>query len=460
MTLNHKANTHIRPGLTGLTVASRLTEDSSISVLVIESGQDAHDDRRVNDVRTYGQAFHTELDHNLTSAPVYWQNGKQLELVAGNMLGGSGSLNGASWTKGAKSQYDLLPLLTGDDSWGWESFNKYMLRAEDFHKPTEDQEKVGAKYEPAYHGEGGPVEVSFPPGIFKTGQHEALMASMKVWEGMEIDADAADGDPRGATIIPNMVGDNEKQHRSSPFTAYAEKQVQERGNFHILTGQRVTEIQWKEGEEVVAEGVHFQGCPNCELYSVKAEKEVLLAAGSLQSPQILELSGVGDRQVLEKAGVKVKMELNGVGKHMQEQTKNTIVHDAKSFQYDGTGPPSAIVYPDTEQIFKDNTSATYDYVMSTLPDYAKDLDSRGLVTSSEATLTILKAQVNNLFKDKSPAAEIFFAMLPGKTGIGIDLWNLIVLSRGTAHIHSNNCWDRKCSPSLIQHPFQLPNSSA
>jgi choline dehydrogenase len=79
-------------GLTGLTVASRLTEDPNISVAVIEAGEDKHLDPRVYDVRTYGEAFGTELDTNLTSTPVVWQNNTNLQLVAGHMLGGSDSL--------------------------------------------------------------------------------------------------------------------------------------------------------------------------------------------------------------------------------------------------------------------------------------------------------------------------------------------------------------------------------
>ncbi|KAK5688442.1 hypothetical protein LTS10_000420 [Elasticomyces elasticus] len=77
-------------GLTGLTVASRLSEDPDIHVLVIEAGGDDHNDPRVYDVRTYGQAFDTHLDWNITSTPVPWQNNTRLDLVAGRTLGGSG----------------------------------------------------------------------------------------------------------------------------------------------------------------------------------------------------------------------------------------------------------------------------------------------------------------------------------------------------------------------------------
>ncbi|KAK3075191.1 hypothetical protein LTR53_001722 [Teratosphaeriaceae sp. CCFEE 6253] len=442
-------------GLTGLTVASRLTEDPRISVLVIEAGEDRHNDPRVYDIRTYGQAFTTELDWNLTSTPVLWQNDTGLELVAGRMLGGSGSLNGASWTKGPSSQYDLLPLLIGDDSWAWEPFNQYMLAAEHFNLPEELEIERGARYNSAFHGESGPVQVSFAAGIFAEPQLEALEASQKVWKGLQRDADAADGNVTGATIIPNMVETDESQNRSSPFTAYIQHQIERRNNLLILTGHRVTKINWKDCEGVVASGVTFQASRDGETYTVKTKREILLAAGSLQSPQILELSGVGDPGILAAAGVPLKKAAPGVGKHMQEQTKNSLYLTPQSLEYKGSGPPSAIAFPDVHML-KDNASATYDYVMATLPSYAAELEKKGLVVSAQATQTIIEAQVNNLFVDNAPAAEIFFTITPGTDQLGIDLWNLIVLARGTCHIHSNDSWDRPLvEPSYFGHELDL-----
>ncbi|KAI7216681.1 GMC oxidoreductase [Hortaea werneckii] len=443
-------------GLTGLTVASRLSEDPNISVLVIEAGYDNHNDPRVYDVRTYGEAFESELDWNITSTPVPWQNETGLLLVAGRTLGGSGSINGASWTKGPASQYDVLPLLTGDDSWGWKGLNEYMLIAENFNLPEPREIASGAMYDPAYHGQGGPVEVSFAAGIFEKPQQDALEASYKVWEGLERIDDAAAGEVNGATIIPNMVVTDESQNRSSPFTAYAMHQVEQRDNFMILTGQRVTEIVWKEGDDMVAEGVHFQGCRDCDINFVKADREVLLSAGSLQSPQILELSGVGDPDVLEAAGVPLKKAAPGVGKHMQEQTKNSVVQNAQEMEYEGSGPPSGIAFPNVHQLLKDNSSATYDYVMETLPGYCQELQDKGLVANAKATHTILEAQVNNLFKQNAAASEVFFTVSPGTGQLGIDLWNLIVLARGTAHISSNNSWDRPTvEASYFGHPLDM-----
>ncbi|KAF2170222.1 GMC oxidoreductase [Zasmidium cellare ATCC 36951] len=446
-------------GLTGLTVASRLTEDPSVSVLVIEAGYNNFNDSRVNDVRAYGQAFDSELDHSIYSTPVSWQNGEELLLVTGKTLGGSGSLNGASWTKGAKSQYDLLPFLTGDDSWGWDDFNDYMLKAENFHEPTQEQHQVkGANFDSLYHGSGGPVQVAFGAGMFGGTQIPALEASEKVWSNFSRNSDAASGLVNGGTVIPNMVDVEDNQNRSSPFTAYAQHQLEQRNNFLILTGHRVTEIVWKEGQDLIAEGVHFQASKNSTVHFAKANREVLLAAGSLQSPQILELSGVGDPDVLNAAGIATKHSLQGIGKNMQEQTKNTLTFTAKNgTDFNGTGPPSAISFVTAQQLLRNDSAAWYNSVKANLTSYAQTLEEAGLVTNATATATILSAQLDNLFNTvDSAAAEIFFTITPTTNQVGIDNWNLIVLSRGTAHIQSNSAWDHPIvEPSYFHHPLDL-----
>nr|POE80004.1 glucose oxidase [Quercus suber] len=453
-------------GLTGLTVASRLSENPDISVLVIEAGQDNHLDPHVYDVRTYGDAFSTDLDHNLTSTPVCAQKGTGLPLVAGKTLGGSGSINGASWTKGAASQYDILPLLNGDESWTWEAFNKFMLAAEHFNPPGEELEQVKrAQYNQSCHGEGGPVQVSFAQGIFGSTQGPALEASEKVWTNFSRTADMAAGIVQGATIIPNMLDSDSSQNRSSPFTAYAQRQTQERENFFILTGHRVIELVWKDctaGMDCttpVSNGVKFQAFPNSEVHFTIATQEVLLAAGSLQSPQILELSGIGHPDILENAGIPLKYASLGVGKHMQEQTKNTVSFTPISSDFDGTGPSTAVAFPTIQQILgASNSSTTYASIVASLPAYASSLASQKLVVNSTATELVLRAQLADLFSPTTPpaAAEIFYTISPTNGLVGADLWNLIVLSRGTVHIQSRDPWTHPTiDPQYFAHPLDL-----
>lgn len=192
-------------GLTGLTTASILSQGPSISVLVIEQGYDQSAHPYTYDVRTYGQAFaNPDFDHAFQSTPIPWRNGETLPLVAGKMLGGSGSLNGASWTKGPKTQYDALPMLTGDDSWGFKEFNKYMLRAEKFNEPNETMIAKGSQWIGEYHGYDGHVDVSFAAGMFGYVQSKSIAAAQKLW-GLKVNKDAASGTVNGVTTIPNML---------------------------------------------------------------------------------------------------------------------------------------------------------------------------------------------------------------------------------------------------------------
>jgi choline dehydrogenase len=453
-------------GLTGLTVASRLSENPSIKVLVIEGGQDNHNDPRVYDVRTYGQAFESDLDYNMTSTPISWRNGTKLPMAAGKTLGGSGSINGASWTKGPKTQYDLLPLLTGDESWGWDGLNQYMFGAEHFYAPSNELKSKGADYNGSKHGFSGPVKVSFAQGMFGSIQQPALNASQQVW-GLEHVDDAASGVVNGVTTIPNMVQPDQSQNRSSPYTAYILGEPQQRDNLVILTGHRAVEIRWSnnctEAEPnciLTADGVYYQADRNSERLFVKATREVLLAAGAMQSPQLLELSGVGDPSILNKAGVPVHKTLMGVGKNLQEQTKNTITYTPKSDDFDGSGPPSAIAFPNVHQLLGNMSSAVHADTLANLASYAAGLEAQGLVANATATHEILKYQVANLFNQSEAAAEIFFT-LAAKTEfapatVGADLWNLIVLARGTIHITSNNSFDLPdVEPSYFGHPLDL-----
>lgn len=453
-------------GLTGLTVASRLSENPWIRVLIIEGGQNNHNDPRIYDVRTYGQAFESDLDYNMTSTPIPWRNGTKLPMAAGKTLGGSGSINGGSWTKGPKTQYDLLPLLTGDESWGWDGLNQYMLGAEHFYAPSNELKAKGADYDGHKHGFSGPVPVAFAQGMFGSIQQPALNASQQVW-GLERVADAASGTVNGVTTIPNMVQPDKSQNRSSPYTAYILGEPEQRANLVILTGHRAVEIRWSnnctEAEPdcvLTADGVYYQATRDSERLFVKATREVLLAAGSMQSPQLLELSGVGDPAILNKAGVPVRKALMGVGKNLQEQTKNTITYTPKSDDLDGSGPPSAIAFPNVHQLLGNQSSAVHAETLASLGSYAANLEARGLVANATATHEVLKYQVENLFNQSEAAAEIFFTLAAATDSapatVGADLWNLIVLARGTIHITSNNSFDLpEIEPSYFGHPLDL-----
>lgn len=410
-------------GLTGLTAASLISEDPSVSVLVVEAGSDRHDDPRVYDVRTYGEAFDTELDYGFQSTPIPWREGKTLSLVAGKMLGGSGSLNGASWTKGPKSQYDLLPVLTGDESWSFENFNKYMLRAEHFNAPAPSEVAKGARFSLSHHGTQGPVQVSFAKGMFETLQLDAINASQSLWNGLEINTDAASGIVNGVTTIPNMVDPDLTQNRSSPYTAFIQGRADRRPNLTILTGHRVIGINWESAaSQLRASSVQIQQGPASTPFTIHADREVLLACGSMQSPALLELSGVGDPAVLEPLGISVVKRMPAVGRHFQEQTKNTVTFQPRSAAFHGSGPPSAIAFPNLQQVLGPALAEqSYHETLASLDAHARFLQEGGFIANATAYVPVLRAQVDNLFLQKEAAVEIFYTITPSTGTVGIDL---------------------------------------
>lgn len=445
-------------GLGGLTVASLLSEDPEVSVLVIEQGYDQSSNPMVYDVRAYGEAFnHPELDFAFQSTPISWRNDETLSLVAGKMLGGSGSLNGASWTKGPRSQYDMLPMLTGDDSWSFENFNKWMLKAEKFSSPNATEVAKGARFIDECHGRNGLVDVSFASGMFGTVQLDAINASQSLWPGMKVNADAASGIVNGVTTVPNMLHPTIEQNRSSPYTAYVLDGAPHRDNLHILLGHRVTSIIWDDtsAENLVATGVTFQHSSTSELLTVYADREVLLAAGSMQSPQLLELSGIGDPAILEPLGIPVVKAIPQIGRNFQEQTKNTVTFKPRSTMFNGTGPPSAIAFPNAQQVLGHGLAEqSFEESLAGLSKWAKHLEDAGFIMNATSYLPILEAQLRNI--QTEAAVEIFFTVTPATGTVGIDLWNLIILSRGSIHIQSTDPWKQPLvNPAYFDHPLDL-----
>lgn len=156
------------------------------------------------------------------------------------------------------------------------------------------------------------------------------------------------------------------------------------------------------------------------------------------------------------------MAASGVGKHLQDQTKNSLYYDiAPGKSIDGSGPPTAVAFPNVEQILKNNMPTTYDHVMSTLKQHAAILEAKGYVANKEATLMTLKAQLDNLFTDKAAAVELFFGISPEIGQVAVDAWNLIVMSRGTAHIKTNNSLGHPIvDPNYFGHPLDLALQTA
>lgn len=175
----------------------------------------------------------------------------------------------------------------------------------------------------------------------------------------------------------------------------------------------------------------------------------------MQSPQLLELSGVGDPAILQGLGIPVVKAMPQVGRNFQEQAKNTITFRPKSTQFEGTGPPSAIAFPNAQQVLGiDLAQKSYHEALTQLPAWAQYLEYSGFIRNATSYLPILEAQLENI--QTEAAVEFFFTVDPSAGTIGIDFWNLIVLSRGSVHINSTDPWQQPViNPAYFDHALDL-----
>ncbi|KAJ9605886.1 hypothetical protein H2200_009735 [Cladophialophora chaetospira] len=177
----------------------------------------------------------------------------------------------------------------------------------------------------------------------------------------------------------------------------------------------------------------------------------------MQSPQLLELSGVGEPAILKPLGIDVVKAMPQVGRNFEEQTKNSVNFKPKSTDFKGSGPSSAIAFPNVYQVLGEElATSAYADTKAGLPAFAALLEQNGFILNATTYLPVLQAQLDNLFVDREAATEVFFTVSPSTGLVGTDLWNLIPLARGSIHINSTNSFAHPIvEPSYFKHPLDL-----
>ncbi len=293
-------------GTAGCVLANRLTRHSKAEVLLIEAG--GKDDyvwihipvgylHCIDNPRT-DWLFRTEPDEGL--------GGRSLLYPRGKVLGGSSSINGMIYMRGQARDYEQWADLCDDDGWRWKSVLPLFMRSEDHHGGASD-----------FHGAGGEWRV------------EKQRLSWQILDAFR-EAAAQSGIPK---VEDFNRGDNEgcsyfevNQRRGIRWnTAKAFlKPASQRPNLTIMTGCHVEKLLIEKGEGgLVCKGVVFSG--GGTTYRADARRETLLAAGSIGSPQILQLSGIGPAAVLQEAGVQPLADLPGVGGNLQDHLQLRMV---------------------------------------------------------------------------------------------------------------------------------------
>jgi choline dehydrogenase-like flavoprotein len=195
-----------------------------------------------------------------------------------------------TWVRGEQAQVDSWGTI-GNEGWSWDELFPYYKKSEDFTIPSPPQLAAGASYDPADHGEGGPLKVGYPYDLQNGSLHDSVETA---WKSLGIPPilDANGGDVRGF-IVEQRTVDRDANVREDAARAFYYP-FQNRSNLYVFLNTTATKVVWKSNEgDATADGVEVTSL-NGTLSTIKARREVILSAGSLRSPTLLELSGVGN----------------------------------------------------------------------------------------------------------------------------------------------------------------------
>ncbi|CAE7066885.1 unnamed protein product [Rhizoctonia solani] len=322
-------------GLAGLVIANRLSENSDVRVGVIEAGRYFQNDSLINTpaaIRNRYLQMNATYDWRLSTAPQKHLNNRVVPLPRGKALGGSSAISLLIFNRGSKIEYNAWERL-GNSGWGWDGLLPYMKKAERFESVEPIRSSVELGEMPLDQGTKGQIA-----GSYNTWYSDPVFpyraASIKVGIPPNYDPDSGVnyGVQNAATSTNRTIG-----LRSYAANTYY-KHAAHRSNLVVLTEAQATKIELEHtGSGATARGVSF--VHQNKTYTAKAKKEVILSAGSLLTPQLLELSGIGGSDVLKKHGITPKVELSGVGENYQDHILVSTTYEVKKglVTYDNIG---------------------------------------------------------------------------------------------------------------------------
>ncbi|HEX7759925.1 MAG TPA: choline dehydrogenase [Caulobacteraceae bacterium] len=304
-------------GSAGCVLANRLSADGRTTVLLLEAGGDDRPTKNPGQFMSnlmihvpvgYSQTlkdpkvnwlYPTEPDPGTGDRVHIWPRGK--------VLGGSSSINGLLYIRGQHSDYDGWRQL-GCEGWGWDDVAPYFRKAE-------HQERGGLD---EFHGQGGPLNVS---DVTTTHPVSDAVVEACVEAGIPRNPDVNGADQEGVSYYQLTVKNGQ---RCSAAVAYLHPAM-DRATLNVQTNALTTRVLF-DGKKAV--GIEY--LQHGETKIAKAKKEVILAGGAINSPQLLQLSGVGPGALLAQHGIAVVSDLPGVGENLQDHYVMTTTFRLKA----------------------------------------------------------------------------------------------------------------------------------
>ena len=329
----------IGAGTAGCLLANRLSSDASKRVLLIEAGR--RDDYHwihipIGYLHCIGNP---RTDWLYQTEPATGLNGRTLRYPRGKVLGGCSSINGMIYMRGQARDYDQWANITGDASWRWEQTLPYFKHHEDHYKGADALH--GARGTPTelmdLHGQPADTYRTLMRGR-QTGGEWRIEKQRVRWDVLDAFSQAAQQAGISATDDFNR-GDNEgvgyfevnqrSGWRWNTAKAFLRPTCYARPNFEMWTLAQVSHLVLEKQADGSQRCTGVQVWSGRDMVSVSATREVILSAGSIGSPQILQLSGLGPAALLQARGVPVVQDLPGVGANLQDHLQIRSVFKVK-----------------------------------------------------------------------------------------------------------------------------------
>ncbi|KAJ7145563.1 GMC oxidoreductase [Mycena epipterygia] len=426
-------------GTAGCVLASRLSENPEISVLLIEAGKSNKGNFLSRIPLAFSQLLPTAANWKYETVPQVGLDGRKVPCDRGKILGGSSSINASVYQRCSPENFSEW-VKAGATGWDAEEMTRYFNKAEKY-SPNPEFLHIDT----ALHGSSGISPTRYGP--FAPISNTIIDASVAIGIPRIPDMNTDKG-PAGVSNFASSV--DPRGERSSAATAYLTPDVLSRSNLTVAVDTLITRIILDEDEVPRASGV-LTATKNGRLFAVAARREVIVSAGAVATPQLLMVSGLGPADELEKHNIRVMRDLPFVGKNLLDHfSAGSLVVRAKAgktwdhvlspmggvvalgkWLISGSGPMASIAAPVGIFVHSDTIIES------------PNKDSKVLDLSSAPST--------------APDIEIFFAPVivvnngltktPGQSGLTIGCIAISPASKGTITLASS---------SMLDHPIIDP----